>query len=259
MITARIAIIGGIGFDSNFLEGTNKRLGTRYGPSPILTIGRISGKNVVFLPRHGKRHTLPPHRINNRANIFTLHSLGVERILATNVVGAINPKYEPGDVVIPNDFIDFTKSRPFTFYDDAPVTHVDVSEVYCPELRKIISQAAEKCDETVWTNAIYLCTEGPRYESPAERRMFRTFGCDVVGMTGIPEAVLAHELSMCYATICLVSNVATRTQERISAEKIVEKSKTFKKTMRGILKETIKSISNKKTCACANSLEGARV
>ena len=259
MKKARIAIIGGTGFDEGFLKGEQTRLGTPYGPSPTLTLGRIDGQDVVFLPRHGEGHKLPPHKINNRANIFALHSLGVERILTTNAVGALNPKYKPGDIIIPSDFIDFTRSRQFTFYDDAPVTHVDVSTLYCPELREIMFKAAKKLTENVWINAVYLCTEGPRYESPAEIRMFRTLGCDVVGMTGIPEAILAHELEMCYATVCFASNMAAGMQERVSAEEVVEKSKLVEKIVEGTLKETIANIHKKRSCSCSNALEGARV
>ena len=259
MKKARIAIIGGTGFNNGFLRGMNTRVGTRYGPSPMLTIGKIGGKDIIFLPRHGEGHTRPPHRINNRANIFALSSLGVERILATSVVGAINPKYKPGDIIIPRDFIDFTKSRPFTFYDEAPVTHIDVSTLYCPELREILSKTAKKRSETVWADAVYLCTDGPRYESPAEIRMFRTLGCDVVGMTGIPEAVLAHELEICYATICFVSNMAAGMQKRILAEDLTKKSKAFEDIIGRILKETVTNIPNKRNCPCSNTLEGARV
>jgi len=259
MRKTRIAIIGGTGLDGGFLKGIKTRLGTPYGPSPTLTIGRMGGKDVVFLPRHGEGHRLPPHRINNRANIFALHSLGVERILATSVVGALNPKYKPGDIVIPSDFIDFTRSRQLTFYDDAPVTHIDVSRLYCPELREIISEAAKKRVENVWTDAVYLCTDGPRYESPAEVCMFRAFGCDVVGMTGMPEAVLAHELEMCYATICFVSNMAAGMQDKVSAEEVVEKSKVLGSLVGGVLKEAIADIPKKRSCSCSNVLEGARV
>lgn len=259
MKKARIAIIGGTGFGDNFLKGIKTRLGTPYGPSPTLTIGRVVGRDIVFLPRHGEGHTQPPHKINNRANIFALHSLGVERILATNVVGGINPKYKPGDVVIPKDFIDFTRSRQSTFYDEGPVTHIDVSMLYCPELREIVSKIAKERMENVWSDATYVCTEGPRYESPAEIRMFRTFGCDIIGMTGIPEAVLAHELEMCYATVCFVSNMAASIQEKISAEKIVEKSKILESVVGKILKEAIRNISDKRSCSCSNALEGARV
>lgn len=259
MKKVRIAVIGGTGLDDGLVEGVKTRLGTRYGPSPVLTIGRLGGKDVVFLPRHGEGHALPPHRINSPANITALHSLGVERILATSVVGALNPEYKPGDIVVPRDFIDFTRSRRSTFYDDAPVTHIDVSELYCPELREIMVKTAKNRVENMWADAVYACTEGPRYESPAEIRMFRILGCDIIGMTGIPEAVLAHELEMCYATVCLVSNMAAGMQRKVSAEEIVEKSKILKDAVKGILKETIANIPNKRSCSCSNALEGTRV
>ncbi len=258
MKKVRIAVIGGTGLGEGLLEGVKTRLGTRYGPSSTLTISKIGGRDIVFLPRHEEGHTIPPHKINSRANIIALYSLGVERILASNVVGALNPEYKPGNIVIPKDFIDFTKSRQSTFYDDVPVTHIDVSALYCPELRKIMFEAAKKQGEKVWADAIYICTEGPRYESPAEIRMFRSFGCDIVGMTGIPEAILAHELEMCYATICFVSNMAAGMQEKVSAEEVVEKSKILKDVVKKILIETIANIPTRKGCSCSNALEGAR-
>lgn len=259
MRKARIAIIGGIGFDGDFLEGVKTRVGTPYGPSPTLTIGKIGGKDIIFLPRDGEAHNLPPHKVNDRANIFALHSLGVERIFAINVTAAINPKYELGDIAIPCDFIDLTRLRPLTFYDDAPVTRVDVSALYCPELREIASKAAGKHAKNVWTDSVYICVEGPRYESPAETRMFRTLGCDVAGMTGMPEAVLAHKLEMCYACICFISNKAAGLQGSISAEEIVEKSRNFENLGEGILREAVADIPNKRSCNCSKALEGARV
>jgi len=258
MKKARVAIIGGTGFSNSFLKGEKIRVGTRYGPSPMLTMGKINEKDVIFLPRHDEGHLIPPHRINNRANIFALNSLGVERIIATSFVGAINEKYKPSDIVIPEDFIDFTKSRDYTFYDDVPVTHIDVSNLYCTELRKLLIKKAKERTERVWTDSIYICTEGPRYETPAEVRMFRAFGCDIVGMTGIPEAVLAHELEICYTTICFVSNMAAGMQEKISAEEISRKSKTFKNIVGTILKDTIQEIPRTKNCSCSNTLTGAR-
>ncbi len=259
MKKVRLAIIGGTGLSGDFIKGTKTRLGTPYGPSPTLTLGKIGGSDIVFLPRHDEEHKFPPHKINDRANIFALHSLGVERIIATNIVGALNPKYRPGDIVIPSDFIDFTKLRPRTFYDEAPVTHVDVSALYCPELRNVLSEVAKKRVKNVWTGAVYACIEGPRYESPAEARMLHTLGCDAVGMTGLPEAVLAHELEMCYATICFVSNMAAGMQEKISAEDTVEKSKIFESTVGEILREVIADVPKRRNCPCSSALEGARV
>jgi 5'-methylthioadenosine phosphorylase len=239
--------------------GTQIRVGTPYGPSPTLTIRKIGETDVVFLPRHGIQHQFPPHMINNRANVFALHHMGVERILATNTVGAINSQMKPGNIVIPNDFIDFTKSQPVTFYDEGPVTHIDVTSIYCPELRQIIIDSGETPRTPVWTDAVYGNTEGPRYESPAEIRMLRTFGCDIVGMTGVPEAILAHELEMCYASICFVSNMAAGMQEKISTEEVLDNTKRFERNLWKLLNQTIKNIPRKRSCNCANTLEGARI
>ena len=259
MKKARIGIIGGTDFLSPIDEGTEIRMGTPYGPSPTIMIGKFGGKDVAYLPRHGKKHNLPPHKINYRANVWALQALGVERVLALNAVGAINTKYSLGDFAIPTDFVDFTKSRSFTFYNEAPVTHIDVSTPYCPELRKILFETAKKVIEGVWHDAIYLCTEGPRYETPAEIQVFRKLSCDVAGMTGLPELVLARELEMCYASLCFVTNMAAGLQKHLSAELIVEVSRKLKKPLQDVLKEAIESIPWKRSCLCSRTLEGTRV
>jgi 5'-methylthioadenosine phosphorylase len=259
MKKARIGIIGGTGFSVPMENGTKIRVGTPYGPSPAITVGVVGGKGVAFLPRHGEKHTQPPHKINYRANIWALHALGVERVFATNAVGAINIKYRRGDLVVPVDFIDFTRNRVQTFYDEAPVTHIDVSEPYCPELRNILLQAAEGSEERVWGDAVYLCTDGPRYETPAEIRMFRGIDCDVVGMTGLPEVVLARELEMCYVSFGLVTNMAAGLQERLSAELIIEDSRKLNETIQTVLDAAIKGVSWKRSCYCSRTLEGTRV
>ncbi len=166
---------------------------------------------------------------------------------------------KPGDVVIPNDFIDFTKSQPVTFYDEGPVTHIDVTALYCPELQRIVANSAKTQGRTVWNDRVYGCTEGPRYESPAEVRMLRLLGCDVVGMTGVPEAILAHELEMCYASLCFVSNMAAGMQEKISTEEVLESTKRFEPSLKKILTQAITNIPRKRSCTCANALEGARI
>jgi len=224
-----------------------------------MTLHHLEGQNVVCQPRHGPRHDLPPHKINYRSNIWALHSLSVERILATSAVGAINPEYEPGALVIPRDFIDFTRSRPQTFYDSEPVTHIDVSQLYCPDLRTVLIQCAKARSDPVWADSVYLCTEGPRYESPAEIGMFRSFGCDVVGMTGIPEATLARELEMCYASLCFVTNRAAGMQDRISAEDVMVEGRRIKGVVQEILRDTVIKLPRRRRCRCSRTLEGARV
>jgi len=258
MRTAIIAIITGTGINITLQGGTKFRIGTPYGPSTTITLGKIYNKNVALLPRHGEKHEVPPHRINYRANIWALHTLNVERILATNAVGAINLKYKPRDIIIPCDFIDLTKCRPLTFYDSAPITHVDVSHLYCSELRERLLESGKKRLNQIWNDAVYLCTEGPRYESPAEIRMYRSFGCDVVGMTGFPEALLAHELNMCYATLCYASNMAAGIQGRISTQEVAEEGQNLGNMIKEILVETVANISRKRDCMCSRALEGVR-
>jgi len=253
----KVAIISGTGFEGLFKNTKQLHVGTPYG-IPTLHIGKINGKNVIFLPRHGLNHSVPPHRINYRANIYALYKMGVERILATNAVGAINLNFKPGDIVVPHDFIDFTKFRSVTFFDDAPVTHIDVSQPYCPELRNLLISAAERLGLHVWDRAVLVCTEGPRFETPAEIKMFRNLSCDIVGMTGIPESVLARELEMCYASICYVSNMAAGVQKRLTAIEVSKVSRDIVPKIEQVLIETIKTLPYKRSCSCANALKDAR-
>ncbi len=254
----KIAIIGGTGFERLFKNTKQLRLGTPYGIPPPLHVGKVSRRDVVFLPRHGTTHSIPPHRINYKAHIYALHEMGVERTLAANAVGAMNLNFKPGDIVVPHDFIDFTTFRPTTFFDEAPVTHIDVSQPYCPEIRKLLVKAAKKLGFSVRDRAVLVCTEGPRYETPAEIRMFKHLGCDVVGMTGIPEAVLARELEMCYASICYVSNMAAGIQEQLRAREVSKASKDAVPKIEQVLIETIKTLPPERNCPCANALEDAR-
>jgi len=254
-----IAIVGGSGVRS-ILKGDQKIVGTPYGPTPTLTLGEVKGRQVVFLPRHGQDHTVPPHRVNYRANLWGLKSLGVERIVATNAVGAIEKELEPGRIVIPMDLIDFTKSRRNTFHDDSPVTHVDMSEPYCPAVRKSLVQAAVDLGETTGQSVVMACTEGPRYETPAEIRMLERLGCGVVGMTGAPEAFLARELEICYATVCFVSNMAAGLQQTLSAREVEEKGRDSGRILNKILILAIESIpESRRNCSCSQALSSAQL
>ncbi|MEM2273530.1 MAG: S-methyl-5'-thioadenosine phosphorylase [Candidatus Bathyarchaeia archaeon] len=244
-----IAVIGGTGLEEIFSASEIVNIGTPYGISYAISICELQNRKVAFLPRHGRKHDAPPHKINYRANIFALYNLGVERIIATNAVGAINPKFKPGDLVVPHDLIDFTRQRPLTFYDQAPVTHIDFTEPYCPEIRRILIERGRETG-AVHEQAVYVCTEGPRFETPAEIRMFRLLGCDIVGMTGIPEAVLARELGMCYATICFVSNMAAGMADRLTYKEVLETSKIVMPKIRKIIAETILSLPEVRGCQC---------
>ncbi len=256
----KIGVIGGTGFESLFKDAEQLRVGTPYGVAPPLSVGNLGGKRVVFLPRHGTEHSLPPHRVNYRANIYALYSLGVERIIAINAVGAINRNFKPSDIVLPHDFVDFTKIRPTTFYDEAPVTHVDVSQPYCPEIRRVIIETAKSLGIPLWSEAILVCTEGPRFETAAEIEVFRRLGCDIVGMTGVPEVVLARELEICYAALCFVSNMAAGMQERLTPTEVAEISGKVMPKLEQILIETVKAlpIEREGRCPCTEALKSAR-
>ncbi|MEM2103862.1 MAG: S-methyl-5'-thioadenosine phosphorylase [Candidatus Bathyarchaeia archaeon] len=260
MKKAKIAVIGGTGFEKMFTGLEKLRVGTPYGITPPLSTGKIENKDAVFLPRHGPEHSIPPHKLNYRANIFALHQLGVERIIALNTVGSINKDFKPGDIVFPHDFADFTKQRPVTFYEEAPVTHVDVSQPYCPEIRETLIKCAERLGLRFWSRGVLVCTEGPRFETPAEIEMFRRLGFDLVGMTGVPEVVLARELEMCYASLCLVSNMAAGIQERLTLKEVYEITGTMQPKIEQLLTETVKALPLERNgkCPCAHALKNAR-
>lgn len=258
MRKAEIAVIGGTGQETLLSYPEQMIEGTPYGLASPIFIGETEGKTVAFMPRHGIRHCVPPHKVNYRANIYALHTIGVKRIIATNAVGAISPKIKPGNLVVPHDLIDYTKSRHSTFYDEEPVTHIDVSQPYCPEIRSALIEAAKKAAAAVIDRAVLVCTDGPRYETPAEIRMFGRMGCDVVGMTCMPEAVLARELEMCYASVCLVTNMAAGLQKRLTAEELVNVAKKKTLAIEQVLRETVRNLPSKRQCQCAHALEDAR-
>ena len=255
---ADIAIIGGSGLET-LLEGTEQiRVGTPYGLPPLISIGKIGGKSVAFLPRHSVHHSIPPHKVNYRANIYALFEIDVKQIVATNAVGAVNVDFKPGDLVVPHDLVDFTKFRQPTFYDDAPVTHIDMSQPFCPEVRALLIKTIKKRNVRVRDKAVLFCTEGPRYETPAEIEMFRRLGCDVVGMTTTPEAVLARELEICYATVCFVSNMAAGIQQQLTAHEVAEVAKEKTPVIQQILRETVEHLPQSRQCPCAHALKNAR-
>ncbi len=255
----RIAIIGGSGLEG-ILQGSRLvRIGTPYGPAPPITIGKTGNEEVAFLPRHGPKHDLPPHKVNYRGNLYALKQLGVERIIATNAVGSINPEYTPGDLAIPEDIIDMTKTRQATFFDGTPVTHIDVSQPYCPEIRGALIEASKHAKVTTWTNSVLAATEGPRYETPAEIRMLSTMGGDIVGMTGAPETFLARELQICYSTLCFISNRAAGKQAKLSAVEVTEVGKAMIPHILTILQRAVDALPTSRGCPCSKSIDQAQV
>ncbi len=208
-----LAIIGGSGLTQLVNMELTKRLVMRtpYGePSGALTFGRIRGKEVIFLARHGYAHTIPPHDVNYRANIWALSSQNANHIVSIASVGGIRSDLVPGSLVIPDQIIDYTHGRQSTFFDtrDKPVTHTDFTEPYCEPLRQQCIRAAEACGRRLIEGGVYAATQGPRLESAAEINRMERDGADMVGMTGMPEAILAREAELCYAAIAVVANYA---------------------------------------------------
>ena len=208
------------------------------------------------MPRHAEDHNYPPHKINYRANIYALKKIGVKQIIAVNTVGSMQENVKPGELLIPNDFIDFTKNRPTTFYDDKTV-HIDMTDPYCPNIREVLINNGEV---DVIDKGIYVCTEGPRFETPAEIRMFKKLGGTVVGMTGVPEVILARELEMCYASICVVSNYAASiSKKKLTIDEVFEVLENKKQKLIKIIKKTIKKLKYDPNCKCQKALEGAKI
>lgn len=204
----RFAIIGGTGFyEASEKEPESRSIATDYGEVTVDLI-KVGEETAVFLPRHGREHSIAPHRINYRANMAALRELGVENVLASAAVGSLNKTMAPGELALPTQFIDFTHGREGTFFDGEEVRHQDMTEPYCPSLREALVNCALAKGLVVHPEAVYVCTQGPRFETPAEIEMFRRAGGDLVGMTGVPEVVLARELGLCYASLALIANWA---------------------------------------------------
>lgn len=184
---------------------------TPYGaPSAALTFGRLDGKPIVFLPRHGGGHTIPPHRVNYRANLWAIQNAGVDRVVGMAAVGGITPNMGPGALCVPDQIVDYTWGRAHTLFEEEldSVTHIDFTEPYCEAMRQALLQAAERTGIAAQDGGTYAATQGPRLESAAEILRLERDGCDVVGMTGMPEASLARELGLCYASLALSVNWA---------------------------------------------------
>ncbi len=226
---SELAIIGGTGLDKiPNLEILHREVShTPYGePSAPLTHGRLGGRDIVFLPRHGPAHSIPPHLVNYRANLWALRHVGVETVLAVAAVGGIGERMGPGMLVIPDQIIDYTFSREHTLYetDLTQVIHIDFTQPYCEPLREQLLEAGRQSGVNLIAGGTYGATQGPRLETAAEVVRMRRDGCDIVGMTGMPEASLAREMNLCYANCAVVSNWAAGISEGPIQMREIEKN-----------------------------------
>ena len=213
---------------------------TPYGkPSDSITVGELGGKCVAFLPRHGKKHTIRPTDINVRANIFALKKLGVKRILAPSTVGSLREEYHPGEIVFCDQFIDRTTRREQSFYTQDRVCHISVAEPMCPELRENIVAVAKTLGVKMHPTGTYVCIEGPRFSTKAESKMYRQWRADVVGMTLVPECVLAREAEICYASISTVTDYDVWKDHAVCVDDVVRIMKTNIENVKRIIAETV--------------------
>jgi 5'-methylthioadenosine phosphorylase len=259
---AEVGVIGGTGLYRLGVSGGGwGKVRTPYGGVEVL-VGDFGSKRVAFLPRHGRKHGFPPHLVNYRANLWALRSLGVERVLAVSACGSLNPRMKPGELVLLDQFLDFTKGRPTTFYTGGRkgVVHVDLTEPYCPELRRILLETAKEEGMGLHPRGTYVCTEGPRFETAAEIRAFRRLGGDLVGMTNVPECVLARELGMCYAAVGLVTNFAAGLAgTKLTHTEVAERMGEGTKTIGRLFLSSLPRIPPERSCPCPRALEGAVV
>jgi 5'-methylthioadenosine phosphorylase len=259
---ADVGIIGGTGvYDPGLLSSKREiKVHTPYGePSDLVTIGEYSGVKVAFIPRHGRSHRIPPHSINSRANISALKQLGVKRIIAPSAVGSLQEGYKPGDIAIPDQFIDFTKKRQYTFYDGGQVCHVSVADPFCPELRSIAIDRIKKLKFAMHDMATYVCIEGPRFSTRAESKFFRdVMKADIIGMTLVPEVNLAREAEICYTSIATVTDYDVWADHPVTSVEIIETlSKNVEKTKK-LIADLVPAIpALRKKCACGSALENA--
>jgi len=249
-----LAIIGGSGvYDQTILDNEREiTVDTKYG-GVLMTEGSYKGRKVFFMARHGGEHSVPPHKVNYRANIAALKKLDVDTVIATAAVGSINQIMPPGCRVVIDQFIDFTSQRALTFYDgeNGPVAHVDFTEPYCPEIRAAILKAGRDLSQELIDGGCYVCTDGPRFETPAEIKMFKHWGGDLVGMTNVPEVVLAREAGLCYATIALSTNFAAGISETVlTHEEVMEQMNSFKLELEQLFAGSIQNIRPERSCQC---------
>ncbi len=256
-----VAVIGGSGVTGLFEGGAKRshRVSTAWGaPSGPVEEGEVGGVRVLFLPRHGVGHTIPPHRVNYRANVDALKSLGADAIVAINSVGSLREELPPGTFVLPSQFLDFTKQRPTTFYDGGRVYHVSLADPFCPDLSRFAVEAGRTAGTPFADRKTYVCVEGPRFSTRAESAFFRTLA-DVIGMTLVPEVTLARERATCYVCLAMVTDFDVWAERPVEMKEIVETMRRNAERMHRLLSDFVPRVAVPPACACSRALEAAGV
>lgn len=261
-VRAEIAVIGGSGlYAIEGLSGAERvELDTPFGrPSDAVVVGELGGARVAFLPRHGRGHRFNPTHIPVRANIYALKVLGVERVISVSAVGSLKEEFAPLDLVIPSQLIDRTRLRESTFFDERIVAHVGVADPFCAVVGQAIHRAAQELDVDVHPGGTMVVMEGPAFSTRAESFMYRSWGADIIGMTALPEAKLAREAEMCYATMAWVTDydVWRANTEAVSVEGVVQNLTKNVAVAKELLRRCIPALSGPRGCGCGGALKDA--
>jgi len=264
MPQAKIGVIGGTGlYDIEGLTDIEEvDIDTPFGkPSDNITIGRLEGVGIAFLPRHGRGHRISPTEIPVRANIYALKSLGVEHIIAVSSAGSFKQEIKPGDLLIPDQLIDRTRNRVNSFFGDGIVAHVPFAEPFCPTLCQVLYESAKEAGASVHPTGTFVVMEGPAFSTRAESRLYRSWGADIIGMTALPEAKLAREAEICYAIIGCVTDYDSWWEpgQPVTVDVILSTLLKNADTAKKIIKLAVSRIPEKRNCGCATALEGAIV
>ena len=257
-----VGVFGGSGFYSLLDDVEEVAVDTPFGdPSAAFAVGEIEGVRVAFLPRHGRSHQFPPHKINYRANLWAMKELGVKRIIGPCAAGSLKRDVKPGDFVVSDQLVDRTAGRKDTFYDGPQTTHIAYADPYCPELRSLAIDKGRDSGITIHERGTVVTIQGPRFSTRAESRWFQDAGWEVINMTQYPEAYLARELEICYANIALITDYDVGVEgesDAVTHEAVIEVFNANNSKLRDLLFSLIPSIPAKRTCPCATALEGAR-
>ncbi len=257
-----LGVIGGSGLYqmAGLEDRREEKVGTPFGdPSDSYVLGRLGGRDVAFLARHGRGHRILPSEINFRANIYGFKALGAGRIVSVSAVGSLKEEIRPLDVVLPDQFIDWTRHRPSTFFGSGIVAHVSLADPICPDLHAVLCEAAGTCGARARRSGTYVCIEGPQFSTRAESRLYRSFEADVIGMTNAPEAKLAREAEICYATLAMVTDYDCwrAGADPVTVEEVVARLNDNALMAQSILARAIGRLPEARSCACAIALHNA--
>lgn len=263
-IQAEIGIFGGSGlYDPSMLKNPiDVKVYTPYGaPSDLITVGELAGRRVAFLPRHGRSHTIPPHKIDYKANIWAFKELGVTRIISPGAVGSLQPDIvRPKDFVICDQVVSRTLRANHTFFDGGIIGHVSPAEPFCPELRKTVAETSRSLGIKTHDRGTYVCIEGPRFSTAAESRLYSKEGMTVVGMTCWPECVLSLEAEMCFVNISMVTDVDIHGDEPVNIKEILSAMEENSKNVKDLIYKVIPKIPKKReACECVHALDSAMI